>query len=787
MSAGLVRSAAGDARAQLKARTPAAEQVGRPALRWGLVALAVAGGGALGQSLRVALVAAAVGGAVVAAAALRSDPVPGWARPHVALLVAVALLAGGSRAAALEPAVVTPGPVSGVVVELLEPLRAADGGGARARVTPAGGEPFVVQLAAGRYAERVPESLPAGARLIADGELTALAPRTNDRSQQDLSTQRAVIAHLRRSGVSARLRVDRVDWSGQRRSGVIGALDRAGERAEHELAQVLGDRRGALVAGMALGRAGGIGDTDAEALRDAGLWHLVAASGGNIALVVALVMGLGWAAGVPDRGRLMLAASAVAAYVPLAGAGPSIQRAGVMGLVALVALWRGQEHRALEALAIAAAATLLLQPAAWQDVGWQLSFAAALALIVAAPRVVARLISVGVPRWPAVAVACSLVATLATAPITLYTFGELSAIGLVANLLVTPLVGVVVWCGVLALCVGLVATAPASLIAAPAGWAATAILSVAEWGAGREHAVIGPRSALACVFALALLVALRLPPRWIGRIAVGAVVAVAALAPRAPNEPRLVVLDVGQGSAALLQHGRDGVLFDTGPRGAGVVQALRRTGVRRLRAVVLSHPAADHDGGTAEVLAAFPTDLLLDGGTPGGGAGHAAGLAAARREQVPVALVRAGQRISVGAIDVRVLWPTPAAVARAEDPNDRSAVLMAQIGSLRALLPGDAEGNVLRGLRDLDADLLVLGHHGSRDEHLPAALRRIRPAAGVISVGAGNSYGHPAPETLAALSAAGVPALRTDLLGGVAFTESPEGKIDVQRSAGGER
>lgn len=754
-------------KAQLQQRVPVAALPGAPALAWSLLAAGLAiGGVGLEAPIRRALLIGCLLAAAGMAAQLRRDPVPRWAQAQLPLLLAVGLVAGGLRAEALQPPPVTPGPVRGATLQLQEPL-AGDGRGAVAVLLRDDGQRAAkVLLAPGRYVEdAVKLRAPAGAQLQARGKLEPLQA-----TARDSASTRGYLRHLRRQGVQSRLRADHLTWSGARRGGLLGQIDAAGSAAEARLHRLLGERRGALVAGMALGRAEQIGDADAALLRTSGLWHLVAASGGNIALVVALAMVVGWLAGLPDRARLLLAAVAVAAYVPLAGAGPSIQRAGVMGLVALAALWRGGEHRARDGLGCAAAATLLVSPSAWQDVGWQLSFVAAGALIFWAAPIVAVLIGAGIPRALAVVVACSVVATLATAPILLLTFGELSLIGLVANVLVAPLIGVIVWGGVLALALGPLA----AVVAAPAGLAADAVLAVAAWGADRQFAMLDPRQTGAVIVGAALLAALRLPRRWIAATGAAALAATSLLTPQAPSAPRLIVLDVGQGSATLLQHGRDGMLFDAGPRGSGVAAALHRSGVRRLRAVILSHPAADHDGGAAEVLERFPVGVLLDGGSPGGGAGHAAAISAARAQRVPIAPLRAGQRLRVGELAVQVQWPTPAAARAPGDPNDRSGVLLADVGGVRVLLPGDAEGNVLRRLPGLRADALVLGHHGSRDADLPAVLRAVRPKVGVISVGAGNSYGHPAPETLAALRAAEVPVVRTDHAGAVTLARDGE-------------
>jgi competence protein ComEC len=242
--------------------------------------------------------------------------------------------------------------------------------------------------------------------------------------------------------------------------------------------------------------------------------------------------------------------------------------------------------------------------------------------------------------------------------------------------------------------------------------------------------------------------------------------------PAWPSSATLTVLDVGQGEAVLLRA-PDGsaALVDAGPPGdaAPVLAALRRAGVRRLSALVLTHGSLDHVGGAAAVLGRLPVGVLVRPPLPDMPAAVRAALEAARARGIPVRPLAAGDDAAVGAWRLRALWPVrpvPAGV----DPNLECLVLVASAGPLRALLPADAEGGVLGRLAIPPVGVLVVSHHGSRDSALPALLRRLHPAVALISVGAGNSYGHPAASTLAALQAAGARVLRTDRSGDLSVT-----------------
>jgi competence protein ComEC len=223
------------------------------------------------------------------------------------------------------------------------------------------------------------------------------------------------------------------------------------------------------------------------------------------------------------------------------------------------------------------------------------------------------------------------------------------------------------------------------------------------------------------------------------------------------------------------------VLVDTGPPGGPLLARLREAGVRRLDVLVVTHDATDHDGETAALLAAIPVDLVLDGEEVTTG-GEVRRLAAAHH--VSRVASDAGQVIRAGPLELRVLWPRrePAAPADAE-PNDRATVLHVRDGAFDLLLTADAESNVLAGLTLPVAEALKVSHHGSDDPGLPGVLQRLRPQAAVIEVGAHNSYGHPTPSTLAALTGAVPTVRRTDRDGTVRITVK-DGRMRVSGGGG---
>jgi competence protein ComEC len=227
---------------------------------------------------------------------------------------------------------------------------------------------------------------------------------------------------------------------------------------------------------------------------------------------------------------------------------------------------------------------------------------------------------------------------------------------------------------------------------------------------------------------------------------------------------RVEVLDVGQGDAILLQPaGAPALLVDGGPHGDDLVAKLEAAGVERLGAAVVTHDQSDHVGGLEELLGRLPIARLVYARS-----GRRL-LELARAANVTPMRAAAGAELRAGSLSVEVLWPPREPLAGPSpdgDPNRQALVLLARWHDFSMLLAADAEAESVP-LDPGPVDVLKVAHHGSDDAGLAALLDRTGPRLAVVSVGEENPYGHPAPETLATLSAHGVPLLRTDLDGDV--------------------
>ncbi|MGN6255022.1 MAG: ComEC/Rec2 family competence protein [Solirubrobacterales bacterium] len=568
------------------------------------------------------------------------------------------------------------------------------------------------------------------------------------------------------------------------------------ERAAAGLGRGMPPREAELARGFVLGEDEGIDARTVEDFRRAGLSHLLAVSGENVTLLALLAMPLLGAFGIPLRERLLWVLGLIVVYVPVAGAGPSIQRAGVMGALGVVATLGGRRSSRLYALVLAAVMTLAIDPGVAADVGWQLSFAAVLGiLLLATPlrrAIVARL---GRGRWPralAEGVAVTVAATLATAPLIAYRFETLSTTTLAANVLAMPAVAPAMWLGMLSAGLAQLPGVPLeplnglnaillAYIAQVASWCAApgwAELHVRLSAAGLLGAYLGlARACLLCAY-LARRGQLRSVTRGLALVSVPLVLFALLPVPGkggAPSPPyglRVDVLDVGQGDAILLQpRGAPAVLIDGGPPGDRLRAKLEDAGVTALGAAVITHDQSDHAAGIEELLGDFPVQRLAFARLRRGAVAAAAAAGAQPQR------VAAGQELRSGKLRLQVLWPPAELLGEADaesDPNQLALVVEARWGNFSMLLTADAEAEAVP-LDPGPVDVLKVAHHGSNDAGLGALLDRIRPRLAVISVGADNPYGHPTPGTLAVLARHRVPTLRTDEDGDVV--------IDVTRGS----
>jgi competence protein ComEC len=510
-----------------------------------------------------------------------------------------------------------------------------------------------------------------------------------------------------------------------------------------------------------------------------GLTHLTAVSGTNLTLVVGFLLVLARWCRVRGRWLLLVAGLGIVGFVLLARTEPSVVRAAAMGTVGLLALGSNGRQRALRGLGVAVVAVLLVQPGLATSAGFALSVLATAGIVVLAPGWRDRLAR-WLPRWLAEAVAVPAAAQLACTPVVAALSGQVSLVAVLANLLVAPVVGPATVLGLAGGLVALVADAPARLLGTGAGWCVGWIVTVATHGADLPVAAVGWGTGPAALVTLtAMCVGLALVAPLVLRSALVAVpvalvaVVVTVVPLPTPGWPAagwvLAACDVGQGDALVLNAGGGaGVVVDAGPDPQAVDRCLDRLDVDRVPLVVLTHFHADHVDGLPGVLDDRPVGQVWTTSELDPPEAVEAVTAEAASAGVVPTLPPEGTR-QVGAVTLQQVWPPPQAPhggpGDGSTANDASVVLVARVRGVTVLLTGDVEppgqAALARALPGLDVDVLKVPHHGSR--HQDAAwLASLRPEVAVVSVGADNDYGHPAPDVLSLLTDAGAAVARTD-------------------------
>lgn len=548
-------------------------------------------------------------------------------------------------------------------------------------------------------------------------------------------------------------------------------------------AAVLPSAPGGLLPGLVDGDTSSLDPVLREHFRVAGMTHLVAVSGANCAILLgALLLAL---RSFRLRPRAVAGAGllVVVAFVVVARPSPSVLRAAVMAVTAMLALAAGRPRDGLAALGAAVLGLLIWSPALATDAGFAMSVAATASLLLVAPGWAAALRRHRVPAGVAEAVAVASAAHLATAPIAAAVSGSISLVAVPANVLAEPAVALAT---VLGFTTALAATVwlPAGRWCAElAGWPCRWLVWVADFfGAAPGAAVPWPAGSAG---GIALAVTLATGCALARRAGVRRLLLVAALAAALVQFPVrevitrwpppgtvLVVCDVGQGDGLVVPVGdRDAVVVDAGPEPIAIDRCLHDLGVLHVPLLVLTHLHLDHVGGIAGVVRGRRVDRVVSGPL----AAPAEGLRLVRSvldaRGLALEALTEGAEAVVGGARFLVLGPRTAFHGTRSDPNNSSLVLRASVRGIRLLLAADAEVEaqraILAGGIDVRADVLKVAHHGSAYFD-PAFLAAVGARVAAVSVGLNNDYGHPAPTLLRALERLGVPVRRTDLDGDVA-------------------
>lgn len=525
-------------------------------------------------------------------------------------------------------------------------------------------------------------------------------------------------------------------------------------------------------------------------MQEAGTYHVVAISGGNIAMLAAAVLAILWCVHVRFAGAAAVAIAVLLAHAWVVGGGPSVARATAMAAIYLLLRLIDQRTRPVHAIALAAACMLSANPLEIVSAGFWLTFGASGALLLVAQRWPP--VSRGRWGWLWVALGANAAVEVVLMPISAFVFERVTVAGLALNLVAVPAMAAVqaaaslcaiadaagadaaaaiaarvthVSAQVLLGSSGLVSLMPWATwrVPAPAPWllAAYYLAAVLWWWASTPPVDSLRRArlvrALSAVLACGWVAIAAAPHTWL---------------PKSSAAMRLTLLDVGQGDAMLLtMPGGQRVMVDAG--GAGgmdigdrvVAPSLRAHGARGLDYLVVTHADLDHLAGGAVLVRDFrPREIWM--GVPVAGHGPMDLLRATAGHTTPWRWVQRGDRLEVGGVDLRVHHPPLPDWERQRVRNDDSVVMEARYGAVSLWLTGDISRAVEAELAPLvePGRIVVLkaAHHGSLTSSAEAWIRRLRPAVVLVSAGRNNLFGHPAPAVLRRYRDVGAEVFRTD-------------------------
>jgi competence protein ComEC len=522
--------------------------------------------------------------------------------------------------------------------------------------------------------------------------------------------------------------------------------------------------------------------------RRGGLYHLLVVSGLHVALAAGLVLAALRLGCVVGKRRDAILLGAVFLFVLVGGANPPAVRAGLVVAVFLAARLFERPIPAAQALGLSALLLFLADPRQIYSIGTVLTFAAVGGIALLTEPIRRRLPAR--PGWLFEGFATSIAAQCATAGVVFWRFNVVAAGAWITAPVAIPLsAGLIALGGVLLVlfAAGIPAEAPAALF----GLGSRALELVADRAGGM--AFLRPTPPLGAVVAVgvAMLLAARGPRRWRAPLGASAGLLFAGLAvapgPRGPERGLSVeALDVGQGDSILVRWTDHALLFDGGGPfdleaadfgRTRLLPKLLDRGVVRLDGVVATHPHPDHVLGLLAVIEELPVARLWISAGSDEASLFARLRASARDAGVPVEILRSGRTIEWPDARLTVLH-SGGFPRKLDRVNNQSVVALFERHGGKVLLTGDAgaatEDALIDARRDLAADVLKVGHHGSRTSTTPTFVSTVRPRLAILSCGRENRFGHPAPETLRTLASRHVPVFRTDRLSDVRVELTPE-------------
>ncbi|MBB5597704.1 ComEC/Rec2 family competence protein [Neomicrococcus lactis] len=546
----------------------------------------------------------------------------------------------------------------------------------------------------------------------------------------------------------------------------------------------------ALLPGMVMGDRSGQSDELEQAMKDAGLAHLTAVSGANCSLILGFIALLLRSMSLPRWVVVLGCMLGLLAFVFIVYPEPSVVRAAVMGSIAALAVFAGRSQQALAALSVSVTVLLMIDPLYANEPAFQLSVCATAGIVIIG-RPLAALMARFLPDWLAQALAVALAAQIACLPVLTLLAPQFSTWSTVANIVVSPLIPFITVLGTLALLLGALSPALPLPLIWVSGILSSIVGAIGRWFAGLPFAVLEwpegtPGALVACTITALLAVGLWSVHRPMLRallitgsaaVLLAALVPLSKLVPVSVGEWSIAMCDVGQGDGFVIRTGlQEGIVIDSGPDPALMDQCLKQLDITTVSVLFITHLHADHAGGISGVMHGRTVERIYYS--------TAEPLGLASNEKPGTTVIEQIHARSQGGI-ANVSWTVISPESPASTENDASLVIQFSIRGWQLLATGDIEADavqsIIRSQPDgtLKTNILKISHHGARNGGT-AILEAAHPGLALISVGADNTYGHPAPNILEKLEQLGIPAVRTDLQGLVLLTINDEQSLNYR-------
>lgn len=563
------------------------------------------------------------------------------------------------------------------------------------------------------------------------------------------------------------------------------------DRIVRTIKQTVKGQQGLLLNGMLIGYTSELGRDVEQAFRIAGLSHIMAVSGANIAFLILPVLYISKKIRMPKRKASLYAIIIVFIFVLITGFEPSVVRAAIMAFSVLSGNILFRETEIYTSIAFSALIMMIQNPMVLYNIGFQLSFAATLSLVMFYTPIRNTKILEILPKLISETLASTIAAQIGVLPISILCFNFISVVSLVTNILVVPATGIVTILGLAGALAGQIWTFAARMIgyinyvflsyilyivkiSSSFEWSGISVSSVSVFSAilyyifvwyfifycyNKKIKVSCGKIAM-CLFAVSFMLQVALI---------------------LPGKLEIIFLDVGQGDSCYLRtpSGKSVLIDGGGAEGEKILLPfLLDSGVERLDAVIITHAHADHVNGLYYILNVYKTDMIILPDYPEVKEDFKKIISICKTRNIPVFYCNSGVSIFIDKnTAMQVLWPDKCdfemlkgSMGKNSYLNNTSLVLKLTYKEFKTIFSADAEiyaeKNIIENNAELEADVLKVGHHGSNTSSNEEYLEKINPVIAVISVGT-NNFGHPDKNTLQALEEKCIYTFRTDECGAI--------------------